>query len=112
VESIASSSYMALGSANRVRIIGRPPSAIRERDSERVRQKVGNLEHENLELRKQVEELQQLLAKNNSGSGAPKDSKRKEAHEADQDPGHPLLSAGSEGAVWNLVLRSTSENSS
>jgi predicted acylesterase/phospholipase RssA len=111
VESIASSSYMALGSANRVRIVGRPPSAIRERDSERVRQKVGNLEHENLELRKQVEELQQLLAKNSSGSGAPKDLKRKEAHAADQDPGHPSLSADSEGAVWNLVQRSTSENS-
>jgi predicted acylesterase/phospholipase RssA len=109
VESIASSSYMALGSANRVRIVGRPPSAIRERDSERVRQKVGNLEHENLELRKQVEELQHMLAKNSSGSVAPVESKEKETNAADQDPGHPSLSAGSEGAIWNLVQRSTSD---
>jgi hypothetical protein len=52
-----------------------------------------------------------MLAKNSSGSGAPKDSKQKEVHAADQDPEHPSLSAGSEGAIWNLVQRSTSDSS-
>jgi hypothetical protein len=105
VESIASSSMIP---SNRVRIIGRPPSAIRDRDSEQVRQKVGVLEHENLELRKQVQELQKLLAQSGTGDAALKDSKdsiRKEGDTADQDAGRRSLS---EGAVWNLVHMSSS----
>jgi len=96
IDSIASSSVVA-GSSNRVRIVGRPPmgSALRDRDGDRLRQKVNVLEHENNQLREELEQLRKQLKESGDASTEPETETRSP------------LSDGSEGAIWNLVRSST-----
>jgi predicted acylesterase/phospholipase RssA len=97
VLSIASSSNVAFGAGHRVRVIGLPPSAMV--DSERVRQRVGNLKHENTSLRKKVEELEKRLAQKEDGEV----KKVSEVEEDQKEEGHGIMKDGAEGAVWNIV---------
>jgi TAG lipase/steryl ester hydrolase/phospholipase A2/LPA acyltransferase len=101
VESIASSSLLASNSASRVRIIGRPSfvnHSVRDRESDRLRQ-------ENQHLQLEIERLRKLLQEKEEQSEA-----RQEKNERD-DPAswRASLSDVSEGAIWNLVRKSSTE---
>lgn len=100
--SIASSANGALSNMSRVRILGRPPSALR--DSERTQQKVSKLQNENQSLRQHVEELEKLLAE--QGLSLPEPVVSKEVQEENEAVPTTTLKDGSEGVVWNLVQKS------
>ena len=111
IESIASSSAMP-SSTNRVRIVGRPPHGLtlRDRDSDRMRQKFNGVERENQELKDENEQLReqlehlkrQLQKKDKNGDEAFTDDGESVATEMRRP-----LSDGSEGVVWNLVRNSS-----
>jgi len=110
IESIASSSNMP-GSANRVRIVGRPALGLvsRDRDAEHLLQKVkglerenNDLEHVNQQLREELERLKKQFKENDDGEGS---TDGQESHETET---RTPLSDGSEGAVWNLVRNASS----
>jgi len=101
IESIASNSVVA-GSSNRVRIVGRPSigMSMRDRDSDRLRQRISSLERDNHQLREELEQLKRRLKEDSDDASSTEP-------ESQTTVSRTPLSEGSEGAIWNLVRAST-----
>jgi predicted acylesterase/phospholipase RssA len=104
VESISSSVAASSGGGHRVRIVGPPPIGMSLRETERMRQKVTGLEHENESLRQEIRRLQKLLTEQGLDAGRMVIETRQERNERGSE--RSLLSEGSEGAIWNLMRNS------
>jgi hypothetical protein len=101
---------------HRVRIVGRPPSGIQQRDreSERLRRKVTGLERENQELREELDRLHLQLSASSGDLALTTNPVQYKDDERDSQntatTARTTMSDGSEGAVWNLVRGSPKED--
>lgn len=98
LESIASSTLHPNGS-NRVRIVGKPPLGLsmRDRDADRLRQRMSDLERDNEVLRDELEKLRRQVIDHTDHKTEP---------ESQTTTSHSPLSDRSEGAIWNIVRSS------
>lgn len=108
IDSVESSSVVPSCTANRVRIIGRPPSGLtmRDRDYERLRRRMSGLERENQQLREELERHQKQRKQNDQSTDDSRQEKDERESQNTVITDRSSLSERSEGAIWNLVRNS------